>query len=91
MGRQVAVAFHGDLHESVCWTVGDELGNGPITTAGAYVSDIWFRVTTGAGEPAWVPVPGTPAPGTASASTYPLLRSSGVTGQPGMVQVAGRT
>jgi hypothetical protein len=43
----VATASHGQRLQAMCWRIGDVVTNGfPTQSAGAYTSDVWFRVVT---------------------------------------------
>jgi hypothetical protein len=51
----VATASHGQRLQATCWTTGDVVTNGfPTQSAGAYTSDVWFRVVTGR-TPGFIP------------------------------------
>lgn len=51
----VATASHGQRLQATCWTIGHVVTNGfPTQSAGAYTSDVWFRVVTERG-PGFIP------------------------------------
>lgn len=54
--RPLRTYFHGDVLRSSCWVIGDTVTDGYYyNSEGAYTSDVWFRVTTWAGEEGWIP------------------------------------
>ena len=51
----VATASHGQRLQATCWRIGDVVTNGfPTQSAGAYSSEVWFRVSTEEG-PGFIP------------------------------------